>query len=174
MKPAANSVGLNIALPLEQAPNQFQNISVDFHYFFVRKVMFVKYAIALACFPGGFGTMDEFFESMTLIQTEKIRPIKVVLMGTKFWNPLRDWLNDNMLKLHHSISPDDLDLFTITDDTDEATELICAHFEQDRARAGAPGPDDELTLAPDQRTTAEGTVFGVPPISTRRDRPQGW
>ena len=168
------SIGLNIWLPLEQEANPYQNISLDFHYFFVRKVMFLKYAIALVCFPGGFGTMDEFFEFMTLIQTQKVRPMKVVLVGKRFWDPLFVWMRDNMLELHHNISPEDLDLFTITDDSDQATEIICRHFEEDRSLAGEPGTDQEMTRAPDQRMTAEGTLYGMPPSSPRRDRPQGW
>ena len=82
------SVGLNIALPHEQVANPYANIRVDFHYFFARKVMFIKYACAFVCFPGGFGTMDEFFESMTLIQTEKVDPFPVILIGSEFWSPM--------------------------------------------------------------------------------------
>ena len=87
-----SSVGLNIYLPGEQQSNPYQNVSLDFRYFFCRKVMFVKYAIAFVCFPGGFGTMDEFFESMTLIQTEKTERFPVVLICSKFWTPLVDWI----------------------------------------------------------------------------------
>ncbi len=155
------SVGLNIALPREQLPNPYQNVSIDFHYFFARKVMFVKYASAFVCFPGGYGTMDEFFESMTLIQTGKTPPMKVVLMGRSFWEPLQAWLRDVMLGQRAAISPGDLDLFSITDDVDEAVELICCHHEQ-QAAAGAP-----------DRMTAEGTVFGVPPRESRRRQQRG-
>jgi uncharacterized protein (TIGR00730 family) len=166
------SVGLNIALLHEQVPNTYQNITLNFHYFFVRKVMFVKYAVALACFPGGFGTMDEFFETMTLLQTGKTRPMKVVLIGTPFWNPLCGWLRDNMLGLHHNISPQDLDLFLVTDDLDLAVETIGAHYEQDRSLAGEPRTEDELARTPDQWVTAEGTLFGISPIHPRRGDPR--
>ena len=168
------SVGLNIALPHEQEPNLYQNVSLNFHYFFVRKVMFVKYAIALACFPGGFGTMDEFFECMTLLQTQKIRPMKLILLGTRFWDPLCAWLRDHMLGLHQAIAPEDLDLFNITDDIDQAVEIISTHYERDRSLAGEPRTEQELMLTPGQRVTAEGTVYGIPPLGPRRDRPQGW
>ncbi len=118
------SVGLNITLPEEQDPNSFQNVSVDFRYFFCRKVMFVKYALAFVCFPGGFGTMDEFFESMTLIQTEKTKQIPVVLFGSEFWGPLRDWMQTIMRDQFGYIGPDDLDLFHITDDLGEAAAFV--------------------------------------------------
>ncbi len=168
------SVGLNIWLPLEQEANDYQNVSLEFHYFFVRKVMFMKYAVAIVCFPGGFGTMDEFFESMTLIQTEKLRPMPVVLIGRSFWDRVRDWLHDTMLGTHGNISPEDLDLFAITDDIDEVVELILTRFEQDRSLAGQPGTEEEMHLTPRQRMTAEGTFDGIPPVGPRRDRPQGW
>lgn len=151
------SVGLNIALPKEQIPNSFQNVAIDFHYFFARKVMFVKYASAFVCFPGGFGTMDEFFESMTLIQTGKSEPMKIVLIGEKFWNPLRDWIRDAMLGERAAISPEDLELFTITDDLDHAVELICRHH---KALA--------TCRKSTRRMTAEGTVYGVPPRESRK------
>jgi uncharacterized protein (TIGR00730 family) len=163
------SCGLNIALPHEQEANHYQNVALNFHYFFVRKVMFIKYSFAIACFPGGFGTMDEFFESMTLIQTQKTRPMKVVLFGSSFWSPLRDWMRQILLNDHQTISPQDLDLFTITDDVEEAVADLCAHYERDRSLAGEPGPEQELTVAPNRRITVEGTMFGVPPSTTRRD-----
>jgi len=132
--------------------------------------MFVKYAVAFACFPGGFGTMDEFFESMTLVQTEKIRPFKVVLLGSRFWNPMMDWMRATMPGTHRNISPEDFNLFTITDDVDTAVSLICAHFEKDRALAGQPHTTEEMEVTPERRTTAEGTVYGVPPRSKARNR----
>ncbi len=151
------SVGLNIALPEEQMPNPYQNVALDFHYFFVRKLMFVKYASAFVCFPGGFGTMDEFFESMTLIQTGKSEPIKVMLIGKSFWGPLVDWIRDTMLGERAAISPDDLDLFNITDDIDEAVEQICSHYKAAQTR--------EKT---ERRMTAEGTVYGVTQSKLRK------
>ena len=159
---------------MEQEANGYQNVSLDFHYFFVRKVMFVKYAVAVVCFPGGFGTMDEFFESMTLIQTQKMRPMPVVLIGTKFWNPLIDWLRENMLELHRNISPEDLDLFFVTDDIDEAVAIVQERFDKDRSLAGEPGTEQELHLTPEHRMSAEGTVYGIPPVGPRHDHPQGW
>ena len=159
LEAGGKSVGLNIALPHEQVPNAFQNIDLDFHYFFARKVMFVKYASAFVCFPGGFGTMDEFFESMTLIQTEKTPPMKVVLIGSSFWQPLADWIRNAMLNDRAAISPQDLGLFSITDDVDEAVEQIRAHRKEEEKALKAFG-----------RMTAEGTVYGVPPRELRRRR----
>ncbi len=118
------SVGLNITLPEEQLPNEYQNVALDFRYFFCRKVMFVKYALAVVCFPGGFGTMDEFFESMTLIQTEKTKQMPVVLFGSEFWEPLRQWMETVMRDHHGYIGPDDLELFHIVDDLDEAVSCV--------------------------------------------------
>ncbi len=156
------SIGLNISLPMEQMPNAYQNISIDFHYFFARKVMFVKYASAFICFPGGFGTMDEFFESMTLIQTQKVDAMRVVLIGESFWRPLAGWMRHTLLEEHGCIGPGDLDLFTITDDTDQAVDEVCAHLQAQRARR------DSAALSPESRVTAEGTVFGR--IPTQRAR----
>jgi uncharacterized protein (TIGR00730 family) len=164
------SVGLNIALPHEQMPNPYQNVSIDFHYFFARKVMFVKYADAFVCFPGGFGTMDEFFESMTLLQTEKTPPMPVVLIGTRFWNPLVGWLRDTMLKVYANISPDDLSLFEITDDLNSAVEVIREHRAERTAAIGVEEAvaAEEIAKRSVRRLTAEGTVFGVPPGRTRK------
>ena len=117
------SVGLNIRLPYEQKPNPYANISLDFKYFFIRKVMFVKYAMAYVILPGGFGTMDECFEALTLIQTKRIKPFPVILMGSEFWKGLVDWLRETMLR-DHKISPEDLDLFQIIDDPDEVVRHI--------------------------------------------------
>ena len=164
------SVGLNISLPAEQEANPYQNISVDFHYFFVRKVMFVKYAGAFVIFPGGFGTMDEFFESMTLIQTGKIPAFKVVLIGKSFWNPLVDWLRDTMLAEHANISPDDLDLFTTTDDVDETVSIIRTHFQKDRGRPAKAPTAEQIVARADHRLTVEGTVHGIPPHARRKTR----
>jgi uncharacterized protein (TIGR00730 family) len=157
------SIGLNIALPQEQEPNPYQNVALNFHYFFVRKVMFVKYAVAFVCFPGGFGTMDEFFEGLTLVQTRKAPPMKIVLLGSEFWNPLFTWVRDVMLGRHHNISPADLDLVTITDDVAAAAAAIEEHYARLPALGGEPTTADELTVAPFQRMTAEGTLFGMTP-----------
>ncbi|MDA1008465.1 MAG: TIGR00730 family Rossman fold protein [Planctomycetota bacterium] len=118
------SVGLNISLPHEQAPNPFQNVEVSFRYFFVRKVMFVKYSRGFVIFPGGLGTLDETFELLTLIQTMKIAPQPIVLIGTQFWAGLLDWMNNTLLGQHKTISQEDFDLFHLTDDVDEAVKLI--------------------------------------------------
>jgi len=118
------AVGLNIKLPMEQHPNRFQSVQLEFRYFFIRKVMFVKYASAFVIMPGGFGTMDEFFEVITLIQTEKIRTVPVYLYGRAYWQGLIDWLRTVMLERENNISAPDLDLFTLTDDIDQIAEGI--------------------------------------------------
>lgn len=124
------TVGLNIVLPHEQKPNPYIDIEVDFDYFFVRKVMFVKYSVAIVCLPGGFGTLDEFFESMTLLQTQKTPPSPVILMGKKYWQPLIRWVKNTVLDEYHAISPEDLDLFRITDDPDEAVDVIVKTYRE--------------------------------------------
>ncbi|MEA3224782.1 MAG: TIGR00730 family Rossman fold protein [Planctomycetota bacterium] len=118
------SIGLNIELAMEQTPNQYQNLPLDFRYFFVRKMMFLKYAHGFIVFPGGFGTMDEFFESLVLIQTLKQASFPVILMGSDFWAGLIDWIKETMLNKHGYISPDDLDVFTVVDDPSRAVEII--------------------------------------------------
>lgn len=117
------SVGLNIQLPMEQAPNPFSNISLDFKYFFVRKVMFVKYAQAYIGMPGGFGTLDEIFEAVTLIQTHRIRPFPVILVGSSYWNGLIEWIRNTLLP-RKFIAKEDLDLVTVLDDPDEVVRVI--------------------------------------------------
>jgi uncharacterized protein (TIGR00730 family) len=118
------SIGLNIVLPFEQRANPYLTRYVNFRYFFVRKVMFVKYAEAFIIFPGGFGTMDEFFESLTLIQTNKIHHFPVYLMGSDYWAGLLDWLKEVMLEREGYISPEDVDLWTMTDDPAEVVAGI--------------------------------------------------
>ena len=141
---AGKSVGLNIILPFEQKPNPYQSHAIDFHYFFVRKVMFVKYSTAFIVFPGGFGTMDELFESLTLIQTRKVQPFPVVLFDSKFWNPMVDWIKTTMRDEYKTISPEDLDLFTVTDDPDEAVNTVVSRFDPEAwrrlVRPALPGP----------------------------------
>lgn len=117
------SVGLNIQLPFEQYPNPYSNLNLSFRYFFVRKVLFVKYAVAYVILPGGFGTMDEFFEAVTLIQTKKIKPFPVILVGTDYWKGLLDWIKETVLK-QGIISPDDLDILHLTDDPDDIVKTI--------------------------------------------------
>ncbi len=162
------SVGLNIALPMEQIPNSYQNIALDFHYFFVRKVMFLKYAVGTICLPGGFGSLDEFFETMTLIQTRKAPAMAIVLVGSEFWRPMIDWLRDTLLDRHAYISPEDLDLYTVTDDPNVAVETVCAHYERHRTPIGIRPTAEEMRRHPHDRLTAEGTVYGVPPMGTAR------
>ena len=123
------SVGCNIELPFEQASNPYLDHSIDFRYFFVRKTMFVKYACAFVIFPGGFGTMDELFEALTLIQTNKVRDFPVVLWGSDYWSGLMAWLRGTMLP-GGKIAPDDLDLMLVTDDPAEATRHIVSRHEQ--------------------------------------------
>lgn len=119
----APSIGLNIELPFEQGSNRFVEIPVDFHYFFVRKTMFVKYAKGFIIFPGGFGTLDELFEALTLIQTGKIENFPVVLFDSQYWNGLLAWIRDVMLS-EGKIGPADIDLMMVTDSPQEAVDLI--------------------------------------------------
>jgi uncharacterized protein (TIGR00730 family) len=120
------SVGLNIVLPSEQHPNSFQNITLNYRYFFARKVMFVKHSMGYVCMPGGFGTLDEFFEALTLVQTNKIYPIPIVLFGSKFWQGLLNWIKEQPLQ-ERLISPEDMDLMHITDDIDEVVNIMLQH-----------------------------------------------
>ena len=117
------SVGCNIDLPNEQMPNPYQTIRLHFRYFFVRKMMFVKYSVAFVIFPGGFGTMDELFESLTLVQTGKIQHFPVVLFGSDYWGKLSQWIEDCMLR-EGCVFEKDLSLYTITDDPGEAAQVI--------------------------------------------------
>jgi len=116
------SVGLHIELPNEQAPNKYANIRLAFKYFFIRKVMFVKYAVAYVIMPGGFGTLDELFEALTLIQTKRIRYFPVILMDSKFWEGLLDWAKKTLVK-EQTISEEDFDIFNIVDTPEEAVAI---------------------------------------------------
>jgi uncharacterized protein (TIGR00730 family) len=118
----APSVGLSIDLPFEQGENPYVDLPIEFHYFFTRKVMFVRYAGAFVVFPGGFGTLDELFEALTLIQTRKIRHFPVVLVGSDYWGGLVDWLRERVLG-EGKISPSDLPLISVTDDPEEVVRL---------------------------------------------------
>ncbi|OPY67650.1 MAG: LOG family protein YgdH [Syntrophorhabdaceae bacterium PtaU1.Bin034] len=117
------SIGINIELPYEQKPNPHINVPLSFKYFFVRKVMFLKYAIAYIVLPGGFGTLDEFFEAITLIQTKKIRPFPVILMGSDYWSDLIAFMRNHMLT-RNMIAKEDLNIFKIMDDPEEIVEYI--------------------------------------------------
>ncbi|MEW5805433.1 MAG: TIGR00730 family Rossman fold protein [Patescibacteria group bacterium] len=119
----AESVGLNISLPHEQKPNPYTTKSINFHYFFTRKVMLAFAAEAYVFFPGGFGTLDEFSELTTLIQTEKMKPVPIILVGKDYWQPLIDWLKGTLLKNEY-ISPKDLEIFQLVETADQAFELI--------------------------------------------------
>ena len=119
----AKSIGLNIVLPLEQTTNPYVDVKLEFQYFFVRKVMFIKYAQAYIGMPGGFGTLDEIFEALTLIQTKRIKPFPVILVGTDYWKSLWDWMKSTLLG-RRLISPEDIELVTIVDDPDEVVRII--------------------------------------------------
>lgn len=117
------SVGLNIDLPHEQDANPYVNFPLNFKYFFVRKVMLMKYSSGFVCMPGGFGSLDELFESLTLIQTERIKPFPIVLVGSDFWTGLVDWIKDKLVR-SGNISPEDLSLFRVLDDVDEVVHYL--------------------------------------------------
>ena len=117
------SVGCNIELPFEQSFNQYVDLGIEFHYFFVRKMMFVKYAEAFVIFPGGFGTLDELFEALTLIQTGRIIHFPVILFGSSYWQGLKQWIHDRVLT-EGKIAPPDLDLLVTTDEPERACEVI--------------------------------------------------
>ncbi|WP_433497924.1 TIGR00730 family Rossman fold protein [Sphaerimonospora sp. CA-214678] len=133
MEAGGISVGLGIELPHEQRLNDYVNLGVEFRYFFVRKTMFTKYACGFIALPGGFGTLDEVFESLTLVQTHKVTSFPVILMGSEFWGPMLDWIRGTLMKTG-KISPGDVDLLSVTDDPDEAVRIITetAHRNGDR------------------------------------------
>jgi hypothetical protein len=117
------SVGLNIILPHEQTPNPFANIKIDFKYFFIRKVMFVKYAAAYIILPGGFGTLDELFEAVTLVQTHRIKPFPLILVGSDYWAGLIDWIKEKLLA-EKRISPEDLEILQVMDEPEEIVKSV--------------------------------------------------
>ncbi len=125
----AVSVGLNIEIPTEQEANKYQNISLQFDYFFVRKVMLIKYSLAYIIFPGGFGTFDELFEALTLIQTGKSHRFPVILFGSDYWQPLIDYMKNVMIKFG-TIDPEDVNIMTITDDPKEVLEIVHRRSEE--------------------------------------------
>lgn len=126
-KGKAHSIGLNIEIPAEQHPNKYQDISLSFRYFFIRKLMFIKYAMAYIIFPGGFGTMDELFEALTLAQTKKIQNFPIILYGTEYWKGLIDWMK-NTLVPNGTIGREDFALFSIVDTPEEIRFLINEHY----------------------------------------------
>lgn len=133
------SVGLNIKLPMEQSGNPFQDVSLIFRHFFARKVMFVKYASAYVVLPGGFGTLDEFAEILTLVQTGKSRRIPIILVGSDFWKGLLDWFQQTLVA-EGTISPEDMDLMTVIDEPQGVVDAIFAHYE---SRSILPSEDEE-------------------------------
>ncbi|MHB0945839.1 MAG: LOG family protein [Sedimentisphaerales bacterium] len=133
------SIGLNIDLPHEQKPNQYQNLSLHFKYFFCRKVMFLKYANGFIAFPGGFGTLDEFFEALVLIQTLKQGHFPVILFGSDFWGGMVDWIQNVMLKKHQYISDEDMAFFCVCDDPQKAADVIIDFNKSDK-QAGIVEP----------------------------------
>ncbi len=145
------SIGLNITLPLEQKPNRFQDKTLIFRHFFARKVMFVKYASGYLIMPGGFGTLDEFFESLTLLQTGKIRRFPIVMMGKKYWEGLLRWM-EKVMVAEGTISASDLDYFYLTDSPHQAAEhIIKFHMDRirpvgERRRTAALPPEEPPTL----------------------------
>ena len=151
------SVGLNITLPHEQTANPYHDVRLDFRYFFARLVMFVKYACSFVCFPGGFGTLHEFFNSMTLIQTGKAERFPVVLIGKEYWSGMERWVKKVMLNDgYNKIDADDMALFTITDSLDEAVSIIVEAKKVQQCRIDAGQTNME---------TGEGTLIGLPPYS---------
>jgi uncharacterized protein (TIGR00730 family) len=136
------SVGLCIRLPMEQYSNPYINTKVEFHYFFVRKVMFLKHTAATVCMPGGFGTLDELFETVTLVQTRKIPPMPIILFGRSYWQGMLDWIVTTMDHEHHYISPGDLNLLTVVDSVDEAMDALAeVKVEMSSPGSIAPAPD---------------------------------
>ena len=136
-----SSVGCNIELPFEQGMNEYVQEAVNFRYFFVRKTMFVKYAEAFIIFPGGFGTMDELFEALTLIQTGKVRDFPVVLFGTEYWHGLLEWIRTRMLE-DGMIKPEDVDMLIVTDSPEEAVRVVVDCFEHSCSQAVARSEEE--------------------------------
>lgn len=155
------SIGLNIDLPQEQAPNKYQNLSLNFRYFFCRKVMFVKYANGFIFYPGGFGTMDELFESLTLIQTLKQAQFPTILMGREFWGGMLDWVHNKMFKEWENISQEDYDLITVVDEPAIAVKII-QDFSKSNMHTGLeepPGLKEQPGLKKRPLTRPDGSLL---------------
>ncbi len=150
----ALSIGCNIELPFEQGINPYVDVAINFRYFFVRKTMFVKYAEAFIIFPGGFGTLDELFEALTLIQTGKVRNFPVVLVGSEYWKGLLDWIRSTLL-LEGKISPEDVDLLVVTDSPEEAARVVMERCRRAPAPAVTPGGIQRAEDAPSQPPPAD-------------------
>ena len=153
------SVGLNITLPHEQNSNPYADIQLEFRYFFARLVMFMEYSNAFVCMPGGFGTLHEFANAMTLIQTGKAEPFPVILIGKSYWGGLMDWIQKSMLskRSYQKISPEDMDRFHLTDSLSEAVDIIVESHADHLLRLQSGGPCPKYT--------AEGTLEGLPPYA---------
>ncbi len=141
------SVGLNIELPHEQTPNRHQNLALRFRYFFIRKVMFVRYSLGYVAFPGGFGTLDEFFEALTLIQTEKVYPFPLILYGGRYWNGLLAWVREALLT-EGTIEPRDLAIVSVVDSPEAVLEVLESHlaWKTERIREAVHVPSDSRLL----------------------------
>jgi uncharacterized protein (TIGR00730 family) len=180
-EPGGVSIGLNITLPQEQEANKYQTVSLDFHYFYARKVMFVKYSSAFICFPGGYGTLDEFFEVLTLVQTLKIQPFPIILYGSDYWRGLIEWIRGTLLK-GKFIDSEDVDIFRIVDTPRDAVRLVKQGIKKpwwrpldDAAQEAATGAPELARLAkPIEATpnaaqdTGEGTRYGTRPKRTSK------
>ena len=171
------SIGLNITLPQEQEANRYQTVSLDFHYFYARKVMFVKYASAFICFPGGFGTLDEFFEVLTLVQTLKVEPYPIILYGSGYWSGLVEWIKEQLGPKF--IDPEDVDIFKIVDDPKETVRLVTRGIRKpwwrpldNEARTVNAAPDVARKARPIETSasadTGEGTRYGSRPRKTTK------
>jgi uncharacterized protein (TIGR00730 family) len=150
------SIGCNIELPFEQGLNEYVDLGMEFRYFFVRKMMFVKYAEGFVIFPGGFGTLDELFEALTLIQTGKVEHFPVVLYGKDYWDGMMQWIRDKPL-YEEKVSPEDLELVTITSDIDEACEAITRHFRSREQAQREAASRDATRQAVRRAETGRGT-----------------
>ncbi len=128
LEAGGKSVGCNIELPFEQKSNPYVNLPINFHYFFIRKVMFLRYTSAVVVLPGGFGTMDELFETLTLVQTHKIDPFPIILMGREFWGGAIQWIKDVVLKENRYVNPEDLDIFHLADKPEEAVKIVADYY----------------------------------------------
>jgi uncharacterized protein (TIGR00730 family) len=126
MEGPGKSVGLNIEIPVNQHPNKYQDIPMHFRYFFVRKLMFVKYSMAFVIFPGGFGTMDEMFEALTLVQTKKIEKFPIILIGRNYWQGLVEWFRSTLLE-NTAVDPEDLTIFSLVDEIEEVCSIMRQH-----------------------------------------------
>jgi uncharacterized protein (TIGR00730 family) len=149
----ALSIGCNIELPMEQGLNPYVDLGVEFRYFFARKVMFVKYADGFVIFPGGYGTLDELFEALTLIQTHKVRDFPVILMGTDYWSGMLDWIRGSVLA-EAAINAEDVDLLRLTDDPNEAVRILRAYHRSHRDAAAEVRPETKPIAEKDVKRPA--------------------